>query len=227
MHPSALSNAKLFFDTYVARMGQLTVVDIGAQDVNGSLKAVCPANAKYVGVDFVQGKGVDVVLTDPYSLPFETESVDVVLSSSCFEHAEMFWLLFVEILRILKPGGVFYLNVPSNGVFHRYPVDCWRFYPDSGNALVTWAKRSGLNPALLESYISYQDRDCWNDFVAVFIKDVAQIDRYPARIIDNHKDFYNGLVYGKTDFINLKEISEDMLKLKAIGGIVNATIPIR
>ena len=30
---------------------------------------------------------------------------------------------------------LFYLNAPSNGEFHRYPVDCWRFYPDAGGAL--------------------------------------------------------------------------------------------
>jgi SAM-dependent methyltransferase len=71
-----------------------------------------------------------------YKLPFADGSVDVVLSSSCFEHSEFFWLLFLEILRVLRPEGLFYLNAPSNGPFHRYPVDCWRFYPDSGNALV-------------------------------------------------------------------------------------------
>src|SRR5690242_17879182 len=125
MHPSALKFGKRFFDAYAVSRG--TVVDIGAQDLNGSLKDVCPKRLKYVGVDFAAGKGVDVILKDPYKLPFEDRSADFVVSSSCFEHSEMFWLLFLEILRILKPEGVFYLNVPSNGIFHRYPVDCWRF----------------------------------------------------------------------------------------------------
>src|SRR5690606_22164720 len=102
---------------------------------------VAPANVTYIGLDFEKAKGVDVLLTDPYTLPFENESVDVVVSSSCFEHSEMFWLVFAEILRILKPNGLVYLNAPSNGVVHRYPVDCWRFYPDAGEALATWGKR--------------------------------------------------------------------------------------
>jgi SAM-dependent methyltransferase len=123
----------------------LTIVDIGSQDVNGSLRSVAPPNNKYIGVDFVEAKGVDVVITDPYSLPFEDESVDAVVSSSCFEHSEFFWLLFNEALRILKPTGLLYINVPSNGQFHRYPVDCWRFYPDSGVALQNWGKRSGYS----------------------------------------------------------------------------------
>jgi SAM-dependent methyltransferase len=222
-----MSNAKLFFDTYVSQLGQVTVVDVGAQDVNGSLREVCPQNARYVGVDFVNGKGVDVVLTDPYSLPFDSNSVDVVVSSSCFEHSEMFWVLFLEILRILKPSGLFYLNAPSNGNFHRYPVDCWRFYPDSGNALVTWARKSGINAALLEAYISFQSRDIWNDFVGVFAKDAGSASLHQNRILHKFKDYYNGMVAGREGFLNFKDAPEDLLKIRAISGIVNGHIPVR
>jgi hypothetical protein len=102
-----MSIGKLFFDTYVTRLGNVTDIDIGAQDVNGSLREVCPASARYIGVDLENGKGVDVVLTDPYSLPFDHESTDVVVSSSCFEHSQMFWLVFMEGLRILSSQAVF------------------------------------------------------------------------------------------------------------------------
>src|SRR5574337_523037 len=118
MHHSAMSNGKSFFDCYGQHFPQtetVSVVDIGSQDVNGSLRDVCPRDFKYTGVDFVVAKNVDVVLTDPYVLPFADESVDIVLSSSCFEHSEMFWLAFLEVLRILKPCGLFYLNAPSRG----------------------------------------------------------------------------------------------------------------
>ncbi len=135
----------------------------------------------YIGVDFVQGRGVDVVLEDPYKLPFSDGSVDIVVSSSCFEHSEMFWVLFLEILRILKPSGLFYLSAPSAGPFHRYPVDCWRFYPDSGNALVAWAKRNQYSPIVLESFTGRMD--VWNDYVAVFLKDAGHIHLYPDRML--------------------------------------------
>ncbi|MGB6451968.1 MAG: class I SAM-dependent methyltransferase [Steroidobacteraceae bacterium] len=209
MHTTAMSNGKLFFDTYVAPLGDVSVVDIGAQDVNGSLRQVCPANARYVGVDFERAKGVDVVLTDPYSFPFESESIDVVVSSSCFEHSELFWLAFIDILRILRPGGLFYLNVPSNGAFHRYPVDCWRFYPDSGKALVTWASRCGVSTALLESFTSHQDKEFWNDFVAVFLKDEGRIEDHPRRMLPSHPSFENGRMHGSTEIINPADFSED------------------
>jgi SAM-dependent methyltransferase len=127
-------------------------------------------------------QGVDIVLTDPYRYPLETGSADMVVTSSCFEHAEFFWLSFLEILRILKPEGVVYLNVPSNGKYHRYPTDCWRFYPDAGLALSRWAQRNGMRTLLLESFTGWQDSEMWNDFVAVFLKDRTHASRYPQRM---------------------------------------------
>jgi SAM-dependent methyltransferase len=214
MHYTALKNCKHFFEAYSQYVGEegqkIVVADIGSQDVNGSLKSVLPPGFDYVGVDFVEGKGVDVVITDPYKLPFPDGSFDVVLSSSCFEHAEMFWLVFLEIMRVLKPHGLFYLNAPSNGAFHRWPVDCWRFYPDSGNALISWAKRNNINAALLESYTGVQEFDIWNDFVAVFIKDEKTVNKYPRRILDSKSDITNGIVYGSNQFINYTEPTQDM-----------------
>ena len=94
MHDTAMDFGARFFNAYTKGAQGLAIVDIGAQDVNGSLKSVSPANNKYIGVDFAKGSGVDIVIEDPYSLPFETNSVDVCVSSSCFEHSEFFWLLF-------------------------------------------------------------------------------------------------------------------------------------
>jgi SAM-dependent methyltransferase len=137
MHDTSMEYGRLFFNTNTNGAPGIKLADIGAQNVNGSLRSVALPGAQYIGVDFVAGNGVDVIITDPYSLPFEDNSLDVCVSSSCFEHSEFFWLVFNEIMRILKPSGLLYLNVPSNGVFHRYPVDCWRFYFDSGVACKT------------------------------------------------------------------------------------------
>jgi len=216
MHSSALKTGELFFECYGKSLAAGTVVDIGAQDVNGSLKAVCPTHLRYVGVDVVDGKGVDVVLKDPYQLPFESGSVDIVISSSCFEHSELFWVLFLEILRILKPAGLFYLNAPSNGLVHRFPVDCWRFYPDSGTALVTWAERNGGRPLLLESFIARQDGDTFNDFVAVFIKDRMRATEYPTRMVATKTDFLNGRTDQSGAVLNPREVPEDLEKLLLI-----------
>ena len=185
MHDTAMAYGDRFFRTYLKNGGGPTIVDIGSQDVNGSLRSVAPSDARYIGLDFVLAHGVDIVMTDPYRLPIESESVDVVVRSSCFEHSEFFWLLFNESLRVLKPTGLLYLNAPSNGPVHAYPVDCWRFYPDSGLALQNWGCRSGYDCVLLESFIGTRMTDVWNDFVAVFLKDRTHAHEFPQRMLDS------------------------------------------
>lgn len=196
MHDTNLINAKLFFDVYGNVIRSISenvkVIEIGSQDVNGTIRSLSPTDFEYIGLDFQNARGVDVVLTDPYKLPFGDESVDIVLSNSCFEHSEFFWLTYLEIMRVLKPTGLFYLNAPSNGAYHRYPVDCWRFYPDSGHALVNWGKANRINGCLLESYTGYQVSDIWNDFVAVFLKDASFEKRFDKRITDILDKFDNG-----------------------------------
>ena len=202
MHDTAMAYGAAFFTTYARVKERLTIVDIGSQDVNGSLRSVAPSHHHYIGVDFVAAKGVDIVITDPYSLPFENESVDLVVSSSCFEHSEFFWLLFNETLRILKPTGLLYINAPSNGPFHQFPVDCWRFYPDSGLALQNWGRRSGYNAALLESFVGLKKADVWNDFVAIFLKDEKNIGLHPDRIQNHTEQYTCGRVFGSQEVSN-------------------------
>ena len=228
MHQTAMNNCKSFFDTYskaFASDSRTTVVEIGSQDVNGSLRQVCPKAFNYIGVDFQAAKGVDIVLDDPYALPFENDSVDIVLSSSCFEHSEMFWLVFLEILRVLTPKGLFYLNAPSAGGFHRFPVDCWRFYPDSGKALIKWAQRNGINAQMLESYT--QIGGTWQDFVGVFLKDAAHADAFQNRILDTKTDYENGQRHGGDDLTNLTGSSQSERKLLAITQIISERIIIK
>jgi SAM-dependent methyltransferase len=216
MHPSALMNGQIFFQCYGAHFSHdepVCVIDIGAQNVNGSLRQVCPPSFKYIGIDFTAGNGVDLILKDPYVLPFEDASIDVAVSSSCFEHSEMFWLLFLEVLRTLKPHGLLYLNAPSNGSFHRYPVDCWRFFPDSGKALEKWAYRQGMQPALLESFISQQVVNPWNDFVAVFVKDINFEQRYPDRMSQKRSDIENIHLFGQGDLQRFSARTEDMRRM--------------
>jgi SAM-dependent methyltransferase len=113
------------------------------------------------------------------------------------------------MLRVLKPHGLLYINVPSNGDFHRYPVDCWRFYPDSGRALVTWARRNGLRPLMLESFVRAQHVDLWNDYVAVFVKDEAEAGRFPRRMVEQITDFTNGWVAGSDEILRPRAETED------------------
>lgn len=53
---------------------------------------------------------------DVQALPYGDESFDVVISSDVFEHVRDDDKGFQEILRVLKPGGVFILTVPFLGL---------------------------------------------------------------------------------------------------------------
>lgn len=203
MHLTAEQNVKRFFETYVKRIQEpIKIVEIGACIGGFNIRTLKPENATYIGVDLHQVPGVDIVLDDPYILPFEDNSIDFVISSSCFEHSEFFWLNFTQTMRVLKPSGLFYLNAPSNGAFHRFPVDCWRFFPDSGKALVNWGKWNGYNCELLEQYTSDKGNDIWSDYVAVFIKHIEQVHNYPYRIIHGFGNFTNGSEYPHECLIN-------------------------
>lgn len=206
MHKSALDTARLFFELYAPAGG--VIAEVGSLNVNDSIRQFAPEGSSYIGLDFAKGDGVDVVLSDPYSLPLPEESVDVCVSSSCLEHSEFFWLSFLEMIRVLKPGGVLYLSVPSNGQFHRYPVDCWRFYPDSGRALQNWARKNGYATLLLESFTGPQDWEMWNDFVAVFVKDEMFASKYPHRIIDRY-GHSNAFVSGNNAIMRRQDWPED------------------
>jgi len=208
MHTSALNNSRDFFLTYAPDFyskNNVKVVDIGSQNINGSLRKFSPSKFDYIGVDFCAGKDVDIILEDPYLLPFKNQSVDIVVSTSCFEHSEMFWLTFLEILRILKPDGLFYLNAPSKGPVHEYPVDCWRFYPGSGKALLKWAEKNFYSIEILESFTDTSE--LWGDYVCIFIKEKSEAYAKKKRILHFKKDFYNGKILGQQNILNPKTIN--------------------
>jgi SAM-dependent methyltransferase len=168
MHKSAWMTGAIFFQLY-SKLGD-QVLDVGSLDVNGTLRDAVPQSVAYIGADIVAGKNVDVVLSDPHVLPLDSNRFDLVISSSCLEHDEFFWLTFAEMARVVRPGGFIYLSAPVQGPVHRHPIDAWRFYPDAGKALARWAQRQGQKIELVESFLLQLEAEFWQDFVAVFGK---------------------------------------------------------
>ncbi len=143
MHQSSFEKMSYFKEKHLgSRIHEpLVIMDLGSQNVNGSYKSIFDLPAwKYIGVDMVPGEDVDIVLSDPYSFrEIESESIDVLISGQTFEHIEFFWITMREITRVLKPGALCCIVAPSAGPEHRYPTDCWRFYPDGFRALARYA----------------------------------------------------------------------------------------
>lgn len=166
MHDTAEKIGAAFLQQY-SKAGY-TIVEIGAYNINGSIRPYAHNDATYIGIDIEEGPGVDKVSLPNDPLPFNAGSVDIVLASSVFEHDSFFWMTFLDLLRITKDGGFIYINAPSNGTYHRHPNDNWRFYPDAGKTLEKWGRLSGHNVHLIESFIAERETVWWNDFVAIF-----------------------------------------------------------
>lgn len=143
MHTSSMDAMREFVaDRLTAHIGKpLRSLDVGAMNVNGSYRDLMADPAwQYTGLDAAPGPGVDVVMTEPYRWrALKSNTYDVVVSGQAFEHIEYPWVTMVEIARVLKPGGIVCVIAPSGGHEHRYPVDCWRYYPDGMAALARWA----------------------------------------------------------------------------------------
>jgi Methyltransferase domain len=218
MHPSAFQLGEKFFELYW-KPSFKRILDIGARDVNGSLRSFCPQGAEYVGVDLESGAGVDVILKDPYSYPFPDEYFDVIVSTSCLEHDRMFWLSFLEQLRVLSRFGSMYVNAPSNGAYHGYPFDNWRFYPDAALALEAWARRNGKEAFVIESFIGPQIETGWNDCVMIFQKE-APTD-FQQSIADFFPGSHNIRKFGHQKVINFASHPQDEQIIGALRGRVS------
>ena len=145
MHKSSYKKMQYFKNTYLNPNDELKILDIGSFDKDGNYNYGIILNEKkwtYHGLDMKPGNNINIVVENPYNWQeIENESYDLVISGQAFEHIEFFWLTLEEVKRVLKPGGLFFLIVPSTGPVHRNPSDCYRF---NENAMKAMAKYINL-----------------------------------------------------------------------------------
>ncbi len=188
MHPSAYAHMKLCVEQYMPAQGRSRVVDLGSRISDRQVRThralLEGRDIDYVGVDVLDGRNVDRVMTRPYRIPVKSRSADFVLSGQAFEHIPFFWGTMLEIARVLKPGGRAFITAPSRGHVHD-AQDCWRYYPDGFRALAAW---SGLTlkevhtdfppfQGIRHDYPGIDAKNAyWGDSVGVFERPVS----YPA-----------------------------------------------
>lgn len=174
MHTSSLLNMKYFAEKYMDSKKHYKILDIGSQEVdgdeNGSYRHLFQnPNWEYIGADVVKGKNVDIVLQTPYEWKnIKSKSFDCVVCGQMLEHDEFFWLTMLEIKRIMKPNGICCLIAPSGGPEHRYPVDCYRYYPDGLRAVARYAGLETLEAYAQWNAELYPEMDPdWRDCVLI------------------------------------------------------------
>jgi len=113
----------------------MRVLEVGSREVTGRSRArEAFSQAEYVGFDYYPGDNVDVV-GDAHRLSSyfeEGEKFDVIFSSACFEHFAMPWLVAVEIAKLLKVGGLVFVETHFSFASHERP---WHFFQFSDMAL--------------------------------------------------------------------------------------------
>jgi hypothetical protein len=111
------------------------VLEIGSREVTGESNDRNEFfRAEYVGFDYYPGNNVDVV-GDAHKLSsyFQPrERFDIIYSSACFEHFAMPWVVATEIAKLLKVGGLVFVETHFSFSSHERP---WHFFQFSDMAL--------------------------------------------------------------------------------------------
>ena len=184
MHKSSYLKMQYFKETYLNPNDELKILDIGSFDKDGNYNYGLILNEKkwtYHGLDLKQGNNIDIVVENAYDWEdeIEDETYDLVISGQAFEHIEFFWLTLEQVKRVLKPGGLFFLIVPSTGPVHKNPYDCYRF---NENAMKAMAKY--INFRVIEYGTNFDKiSDPWYDtFLVAKKSESTDIDELEHKI---------------------------------------------
>lgn len=89
------------------------VLDCGSLDINGSNRDLFEGS-NYIGVDVGPGENVDIV-SPIHEVGLGDESCEVVVSTECFEHDMHYVASLRNIVRMLRPSGLFFFTCASTG----------------------------------------------------------------------------------------------------------------
>jgi SAM-dependent methyltransferase len=92
---------------------EVTVLDIGGRDINGSARECFPYAPTYTVLDILPGEDVDIVADAATWEP--VEQWDVVVSAECFEHTAEWPAICRTAYKACKPGGRFIITTAAPG----------------------------------------------------------------------------------------------------------------
>lgn len=128
----------------------LRVLEIGSLDSVGGGIADYFRDCDYTGLDISPGKNVDILVKNE-RWTLAGKPFDWVVSVNTFEHVQRPWVLMPSMRRVIGKSGKILIVAPFSFPYHRHPVDCWRYTPDS---LLVLARECGL--AVETAYLDYE-----------------------------------------------------------------------
>jgi len=111
--------AILFPDHFI---DNVNVLEIGSQDINGTVRDFFQPDANYLGLDLGIAKGVDWTIPgELVELP--NQWARVCISTECFEHAETWPQILLNMIRITQENGLLILSFAGHGRASHGTVD--------------------------------------------------------------------------------------------------------
>jgi SAM-dependent methyltransferase len=155
------------FREWLSQLNNATIIELGTLRTSDRPSTVrrdwAPPGSRYIASDFQSGADVDIVAdAEKLSQTFAPSSADAVIACSVFEHIRKLWLAAEEISKVLKPGGMAFIQTHHTYPLHAYPHDYWRF---SREALET----------LFSEENGFRDQQSWYEFPASVLSD--SVDR--------------------------------------------------
>mgnify|MGYP003117678522 CR=1 FL=1 len=89
------------------------VLDVGSYDINGNNQYLFE-KCDYIGIDIKEGSNVNHVVKG-HEYEGDDESFDTIISTECFEHDMYYEKTLKNIVRMLKPGGLFVFSCAGPG----------------------------------------------------------------------------------------------------------------
>ena len=165
-HSEMAANIQLYFKN-IPEGGR--VVDIGSQNINGTYRNLIVPRWEYTGVDLAEGRNVDHVMPSEFDLNLQESFFDAVICGQVLEHCRDPFRLMREIVKIVKPGAPVLIVAPCEGWGeHRWPYDCWRFFPDGMRVLLEHAGAECIVDPYIKGYLpgsvpadQINGTDCW------------------------------------------------------------------
>lgn len=176
----------------------LRILEIGSYDVNGSIRQFFE-HSQYIGVDLIEGKGVDIV-GDGHTLDYGDDSFEIVISCESFEHNPYWKETFLNMIRMTQKGGLVVFTCATTG------------RPEHGTTRTSCIDSPGTIQMKWDYYKNLEEADFYNE--------IPNFNQYFSRslFIKNRQSndiYFIGIKNGEEIFpIDFREIKWKYLGFK-------------